>query len=536
MTAWLPADASEQTERQESARQPLYLAANETTHMAHALTVKADVGDFALQVVASYRELEEELNNNYNGALGLSVSGSGAATMFNAADDGLISGEDSDMAKQEQMSLDLQLSGSLLDGRMGFVAGFYHFSEDIEETQGTFHAIYDYVNLGLARGRTSVIETPYPIVIPRLYDGQPRSLATPVCLTCVPGDPRSELNSQVEFEATSQAVYGQATYAFSEQLDLTFGLRFSQDDREGVSLISNSTYGVSYDTQTYSVITPTEVDGDNVDFALMASYALNDRANVYGRLATGYKAGGISRRAVSFNTFDQETLTSVEFGYKGRLWDDRLSINVAAFMMQHKDKQASLREAFFRDDATIANTLGSNFLGTTDINGLELEASLRLGGGLRLGLDLTLLDWEVPVQSEEALCPDSIIAQLGECAAGPSAGAFPAEFSLSHAPDMALSASVDYAFSPFAFGTLDFHLDANMSGDYHPNATDDEIDGYTLVNARVALRDVSVGPGSLDVALWSKNLTDEEYILVTTGAGTSFNPPATFGVDLIYEF
>ena len=538
VAAWIPATASEQTERQESARLPLYLAGNETTHMAHALTVKAGVGDLALQATVSYRELEEELNNNYNGALtGFGVSGSGGATGFDAMGR-LVLGEDGDLTEQEQLSVDVQLSGRWLDDRLGFITGFYHFSEDIVESQGTFHSTYDYVNLGLARDASGrVIATPYPIVIPLLYgDGQPRSLATPVCLTCVAGDSRSEFNSQVEFESTSQALYGQATYAFTEQFDLTFGLRFSQDDREGVSLASNSTYGVSYDRQTYSVITPTEVDDDNLDFSLIASYDLDDRANVYGRLATGYKSGGISRRAISFNTFEQETLTSVEFGYKGRLWDDRLSINLAAFMMQHKDKQASLREVFFRADATVANTLGSNFLGTTDINGAEIEVSLRLGEGLRLGLDMTLLDWDVPAQEEAALCPDSIIAQLGACAAGPGASGFPEEFFLSHAPDMALAASIDYAFAPFAFGTLDFHLDANMSGDYHPNATDAEIDGYTIVNARAALRDVSIGPGSLDVALWSKNLTDEEYVVITTGAGTVYNSPATFGVDLIYEF
>ena len=538
VAAWISATASEQTERQDSARLPLYLAANETTHMAHALTVKADVGDFALQATVSYRELEEELNNNYNGALtGLGVSGSGGNTAFDSAGTALVLGEDGDLTEQEQLSVEVQLSGSVLDERLGFVAGLYHFSEDIEESQGTFHATYDYVNVGLASdAMRNTIATPYPIVVPLLYDGQPRSLATPVCLTCVTGDPRSEFNSQVEFEATSQALYGQMTYAFTEQFDLTFGARFSQDDREGVSLASNSTYGVSYDTQTYSVITPTEVDDDNVDFSLIASYDLNDRANVYGRVATGYKAGGISRRAISFNTFDQETLTSFELGYKGRLWDDRLSINVAAFMMQHKDKQAALREVFFRQDATVANTLGSNFRGTTDITGVELEASLRLGEGLRLGLDMTLLDWEVPAQSEDALCPDTIFARFGECTPGAGASGFPEEFFLSHAPDMAVAASIDYAFAPFAFGTLDFHLDANMSGDYHPNATDAEIDGYTVVNARLALRDVSIGPGSLDVALWSKNLTDEEYIVITTGSGTVYNAPATFGVDLIYEF
>ena len=36
--------------------------------------------------------------------------------------------------------------------------------------------------------------------------------------------------------------------------------------------------------------------------------------------------------------------------------------------------------------------------------------------------------------------------------------------------------------------------------------------------------------------MWSKNLTDEEYKLITVGAATVYNAPATFGVDLIYNF
>ena len=489
---WIPSTGGEQAGRQDAARSPLYMEADETEHTAHALVVNLDLGDFSLKSVTSYRELEETLNNNYNGALtGFGASGVGGFTMFDEMDMLQIH-DDADITQQEQLSQDLQLSGSLADGRLGFVAGFYFFSEDIEESQGAFHVVYDYVNLG--RGRTptaEVIETPYPVVIPLLYDGQPRSLAVPVCLTCVPGDERSAFNSKVEFEATSTALYGQLTYSATEQFDLTFGLRFTQDDREGVSLVSNSTFGLSIDATTPTLaVTPTELDDDNLDFALIASFDIDERNNFYGRIATGYKAGGISRRAISFNTFEKETLTSFEFGYKGRLWDDRLGINAAVFAMDHKDKQAALREHFFTPDATVANTLGSNLLGTTSVTGAEVELWLQASEGLRLGLDLSLLDWDVPLQDQDRLCP----ATIGECAPGPAAGDFPDEFFLPHAPDWATSVSVDYAFAPFAFGTLDFHLDANTSGDYHPNPTDEKIDGYTVVNARAALRNVAARP------------------------------------------
>ncbi len=527
----------EQGGRQDKARDPLYLAANATDHTAHVLTLNFDLGEqLALRSITAFRELEEELNNNYNGSLtGLGVSGSGGGTRI-VGGMLVVDGAESDFTDQNQLSQELQLSGSFADGRIDFIAGLYYFNESVEEAQGTFHSVYEFVDVGRVEG----VLTPYPIVLPLLTaDGSVQSLAVPVCLTCeystgntlAASSTASFFNSSVEFDATSLAFYGQFTYALNDRWDLTFGLRQTQDEREGLSLVSNS----AAPSTDRAVFNPT-VDDSHTDFALIGSYKVDDLNTVYGRFATGYKAGGISRRAISFNVFEQETLTSIEVGYKGRLLDNRLAINAAAFMMAHKDKQVSLREVFFRRDATVANTLGANFSGTTDITGLELELMLLPLEGLRLGLDLTLLNWSVPDQDEDALCPASIVATEGECTPGDAAGVFPSEFFLPQAPDMAVSFSVDYAFAPFSFGTLDFHLDANMSGDYHPNPTDAELDGYTIINARVALRDISLGTGALDVALWSRNLADEEYFLITTGAAAVYNAPATFGLDLIYEF
>ena len=71
-----------------------------------------------------------------------------------------------------------------------------------------------------------------------------------------------------------------------------------------------------------------------------------------------------------------------------------------------------------------------------------------------------------------------------------------------------------------------------------------EIDSRSLLNARLALTEIPVGDaGSLEVALWGQNLTDERYIaggqFTTDVLGTEagiYNAPRMYGVDLGAKF
>jgi iron complex outermembrane receptor protein len=63
----------------------------------------------------------------------------------------------------------------------------------------------------------------------------------------------------------------------------------------------------------------------------------------------------------------------------------------------------------------------------------------------------------------------------------------------------------------------------------------------TLVNARVALRNVELGRGNLEVAVWSKNLFNSRKPLYPFDFGgimytSSYEPARTYGVDLIFKF
>lgn len=62
---------------------------------------------------------------------------------------------------------------------------------------------------------------------------------------------------------------------------------------------------------------------------------------------------------------------------------------------------------------------------------------------------------------------------------------------------------------------------------------------YGLLNARLGLSEIRLGAGELRVALWGRNLADEEYYVTHFNAGLPsayFGDPRSYGIDLSYRY
>ena len=63
-----------------------------------------------------------------------------------------------------------------------------------------------------------------------------------------------------------------------------------------------------------------------------------------------------------------------------------------------------------------------------------------------------------------------------------------------------------------------------------------------IVNARISLGEIPIGPAVGKLSIWGKNITDQRYISeVLPGAVIGFvdanvSPPATYGVDLSFKY
>lgn len=122
----------------------------------------------------------------------------------------------------------------------------------------------------------------------------------------------------------------------------------------------------------------------------------SDNSLVYASYAQGRKPAGIralSGGAGGFNIedqrFDQEKVDVYELGAKTSFFDNRLTINGAAFFQDFKDKQASVQVVAGTQLATRPVNAAS-----AEVLGLELDVAALLTDNLTMTLSYTYLDTE----------------------------------------------------------------------------------------------------------------------------------------------
>lgn len=103
---------------------------------------------------------------------------------------------------------------------------------------------------------------------------------------------------------------------------------------------------------------------------------------------------------------------------------------------------------------------------------------------------------------------------------------------------------------PTSTGTFAAHLDVYwqdlvtfIPNNQTPGAQADEGWAYALLNGRVSYDGIPLQKGSLDIAVYSRNILDRKYrtygIDFGPGlgfAGNSYGDPRTFGLQLTYNF
>ena len=259
-----------------------------------------------------------------------------------------------DVFDQEQFSQELIANITAFDDRLNWVVGLYYFTED-----GTN-------------------ENPVDLPVGSILSG---------------GD----------FKNTAYAAFTEATYDVTDKFALTFGIRYSEDDKEFTPLSIATSAGLPslvgvFLPPAYAApggiaipIGTQFVDGstaeasfDDISVRAVASYQWTPEIQTYFSFSQGYKSGGFDQRYAGtqpepevgaddniFNNpisgFEPEELTTYEIGFKGDLFDNRMRLNLAAFFSEYKDLQLIVRETF--------NPITFNG-GDAEILGFEMEATI----------------------------------------------------------------------------------------------------------------------------------------------------------------
>jgi len=447
-----------------------------------------------------------------------------------------------------QFSQEVRLSGRLFGGGLDYVTGIYV----VDENNKT-----DFADIA-----TNAAGTPL-LLADRILENSTRSLAG----------------------------YIQGDVHLSTALTLTAGVRYT-DEKKTLRIADNragcgNTAGVACldqgnliaatgapipTTQSFRAWTP----------RVAVSYALRPDLLLFAGAARGFKSGGWNGRARSADTllpFGAETGWTYEGGVKSEWLDNRLRVNVTAFLLDTKDVQ--LASDFIAADGT-AQFVTGNFADLRN-KGIEVEVTAIPIDGLNLFANLGFQDAEYRVDDGTAADRygvKSVGQQQADCAQQLASGQVPLSPALGgagNAPDCArgivtaagaiarpvrtprfsvaaggsydfkvptagiiLTPSVDVLYrSDFETGPANATIFTGSTAAFPANpfggdvVTGSASAGYLLVNAGLAMR---TDDDNWTLAVECFNCLDEAYVESSLATTSYLNPPRRWQVRLKRAF
>jgi iron complex outermembrane recepter protein len=507
----------------------------------HALTLAAPVGDYELKYIGAYRTLKDREYQDLGG---------GAGSTLYRLDSHAYDGPAADLANggptplviptvtQSQWTHELQFSGVMFES-VRFLAGAFYFTEKAAEDR---HRLNHQVSSAI--DSTQLVSVG---VDPNL-----------------PGFEQARIVNFVDFlwtiDNTALAGFGEINWTLpwlQERLELTLGYRHSEDSRDAMKFRISDTYVEVYqDGQGQAsllqrgeffdhVTASRDFTDDSVSFGL--SFAAAPGVHLYAKSAEAYKSGGYNVRDPHIDAqsgqdtpspsddntygfgfvdgFEPEHIRSWEAGAKTEWLGRRLRINGGAFLSDYRDMQIN-----FLVPGTISDTKVRN-AGKAQIKGVELDATWLAAEGLVFTLSGAYLDAKV----QEVIDRDgNNVAHL---------------FPFPSAPPYSGVAAVDWAFWDLGFGALRAYLAYNYLGERDGLVIAEEKRGltalpaYGLWSARLMLQGLTFESlGGFDVALWGRNLADEDYEISAidnlphADRAVIWGEPRTLGLDLTWRF
>jgi iron complex outermembrane receptor protein len=313
--------------------------------------------------------------------------------------------------------------------------------------------------------------------------------------------PGSQYIGDTEVHSDSAAIFAQANYKLTDRLTLTGGLRYTHDERHGVTQTSN--YLTPYAATSIPFAYDVTVKGDNVSYLASATYRVARNVNVYGSFSTGYKAAGLNLNAAvtpgSPLVLQPEKVKDGELGIKQTLFAGRVSLDANLFWTILTGLQATI---------TPPNGAKSYLANVGDIRarGVEFEGAWQATEHLRLSANGSYND-AVYTSYPDAPCPAGV---SGTC----NLTGKP----VYEAPRWVANGTVRYetelgkGVRPYAQADYTFRSQMYGSADDAAYAL---IKAYSLVNFRLGARFT----GRYDASLWVQNAFNTVYFK-TLGVAT----------------
>ena len=288
---------------------------------------------FTLPARSKYRAPNATLQMNYDlGAVKLSSITGWRHSKENQTQD--FDGSSSDLyyvdrrQKYTQWSQELRAAGNLFTG-FDYVVGAYYFHSKYDLTQWTRFFGFS------------------PSIPPTEFDRNPQTNVG---------------------KTTSYAFFGDFNWAFADKWRLSFGGRWSHDNKKLTNSFAQTGLIGSGDAN-FTKFTP----------KVGIDYRPNNDVMLYASWSRGYRSGGFSPRAATALTastpFQPETVDAYEIGAKLAAFNRKLEVNLAGYISDYKDMQQNLTVP----GGPLGNqTITGNVPGGAMIKGIEMDATLRI--------------------------------------------------------------------------------------------------------------------------------------------------------------
>jgi outer membrane receptor protein involved in Fe transport len=412
-------------------------------------------------------------------------------------------------------------------------------------------------------------------------------------------DGTGAIGDHFESDNSSLAIFTHNVFALTDRLDLTVGLRWTQEDKRGMSDLNNdpaNTPGCAAVLPAFAALPNFTLDDffasgdlrrikdvvsslgclgitspafeydleqndDEFSGVLGLSFQASDDVMWYGTYSRGFKAGGINldragtiltltgdntnlEAAISGDPnrdnfldprFEPEIVDAFELGVKSNLFEGRAVLNLAAFHEEFENFQLNTFTGFSFIPESVEEVVST---------GVEIDLQARLAEGLDVLFGYAYIDTEY---GDNLTDISNKLANERGFRTGTSL--LPEESALTgrqltNAPRTVLTGSVTLtqpigSEMDFLFNaTARWQDDINTGSDLDPEK--DEPD-YMLVNARVG---IAQSEGVWSIEAWANNLFDEEFTQIAfdiplqsnAGFGAFLGEQRTYGLTLRYNF
>ncbi len=314
-----------------------------------------------------------------------------------------------------------------------------------------------------------------------------------------------QTSPQSALDDVGVGIFGQTTFALRDRVDVTAGLRFDHESKDGDLATSFSPM----------IAPPTQVTASesfsNVSPQVAVSYRADDNVTIYAATTGGFKAGGFNPASPrGSETYGEEHTWNVEGGVKTLLAGGRVALNASVFTIDWNDLQLNQPDPQVPGQFYIANVGGASS------RGVEFEAQARVHpavdvfgavGYTRARFDDDSTSSGVPVGGNDIPYTPTATATVGT----------QVHHRLSSGIEIYGRAEV------VSYGSFK-HDDLNMEGQ----------DSYALTNLRIGGR-----AKFLFVEGWVRNAFDTRYIPVAFAYGQlapsgfigEMGRPRTFGLN-----